>query len=78
MTLPGIEPGRKAISLIWCEKQASNNNNIYKINKERDKEGRDKLANLVEDEPKAPFSMATTPRCREGRYSIPRIAQLFP
>ena len=27
---------------------------------------------------KAPFSIATTPRCRRGRYSIPWIAQLCP
>ena len=26
----------------------------------------------------APFSIATTPRCRGGRYSIPRIAPLYP
>ena len=31
-----------------------------------------KLATIVEDDPKAPFSIATTPRCRGGRYSIPR------
>ena len=28
--------------------------------------------------PKSPFSIATTPRCREGRYSIPWIAPLYP
>ena len=33
---------------------------------------------LVEGDPKAPFSIATTPRCRGGRYSIPRIAPLYP
>ena len=37
-----------------------------------------KLATIVEDDPKAPFSIATTPRCRGGRYSIPRIAPLYP
>ena len=37
-----------------------------------------KLATIVEGEPKAPFSIATTPRCRGGRYSIPRIAPLYP
>ena len=36
------------------------------------------LATIVEGDPKAPFSIATTPRCREGRYSIPRIAPLYP
>ena len=37
-----------------------------------------KLVTLVEGEPKAPFSIATTPRCREGRYSFPWIATLYP
>ena len=29
-----------------------------------------KLAALVEGDQKAPFSIATTPRCKEGRYSL--------
>ena len=29
-----------------------------------------KMATLVEGDPKAPFSIATTPRCRGGRYSF--------
>ena len=29
-----------------------------------------KLATIVEGDPKAPFSIATTPRCRGGRYSF--------
>ena len=37
-----------------------------------------KLATIVEGDPKAPFSIATTRRCREGRYSIPWIAPLYP
>ena len=37
-----------------------------------------KLATIVEGDPKAPFSIATTPRCMGGRYSIPRIAPLYP
>ena len=36
-----------------------------------------KLVTVVESDPKAPFSKATTPRCREGRYSFPRIAPLY-
>ena len=36
------------------------------------------LATIVEGDPKAPFSIATTPRCRGGRYSIPWIAPLYP
>ena len=37
-----------------------------------------KLATLVEGDPKAPFSIATTPKCREGRFSIFWIAPLYP
>ena len=32
-----------------------------------------KLATIVEGDPKAPFSIATTPMCREGRYSFPGL-----
>ena len=32
---------------------------------------------LVKGNLKAPFSKATTPRCRRGCYSIPWIAPLF-
>ena len=31
------------------------------------------LATIVEGNPKAPFSIATTPRCRGGRYSFPGL-----
>ena len=34
------------------------------------------LATVVEGNTKAPFSIATTPRCRGGRYYFPCIAQL--
>ena len=37
-----------------------------------------KLATLVNGNPNAPFSIATTSRWRGGRYSIPRIASLYP
>ena len=37
-----------------------------------------KLATLVEGDPKAPFSIASTPKCRGRRYSIPWIALLYP
>ena len=36
------------------------------------------MATWVKRDPKAPFSIATTPKCRGGRYSIPRIAPLYP
>ena len=35
-----------------------------------------KLVTLVKGDPKAPFSIATTPSWRVGRYSIPWIAPL--
>ena len=37
-----------------------------------------KLATVVEGNPKAPFSVATTPRCWGGRYSFPWIVLLYP
>ena len=37
-----------------------------------------KLAAIVEGNPKAPLSIATTLRCREGHYSIPWNAPLYP
>ena len=36
-----------------------------------------KLATVVEGDPKAPFSIATTLRCKGGRYSFPRIFPLY-
>ena len=39
-------------------------------------ETRNKLT-LVKGDPKAPFSIATTPRCRGGRYSFLWIALLY-
>ena len=37
-----------------------------------------KWATLVESDPKAPFPITTTLRCRAGCYTIPRIAPLYP
>ena len=37
-----------------------------------------KLATVVEDDQKAPFSIATTPKCRGGCYSFPWITPLYP
>ena len=36
------------------------------------------LATLVEGDPKAPFSIATTVRCWGRHYFIPWIAPLYP
>ena len=32
----------------------------------------------LEGDPRAPVSIATTPRCRAGRYSFPKIVPLYP
>ena len=37
-----------------------------------------KLATVTVGDQKAPFSIATTPSCRGGRYSFPYIAPLYP
>ena len=37
-----------------------------------------KLATIVEGDPKAPFSIATTPSCRGGCYSFSWIVPLYP
>ena len=37
-----------------------------------------KLTSVVEGDLKAPFSIATTLRCRGGRYSFPCIVPLYP
>ena len=37
-----------------------------------------KLMTSVEGDPKAPFSIATTPRSKGGRYTFPWIAPLYP
>ena len=49
----------------------NNNNNNININIV-------KLATVVEGHPKAPFSIATTPRWRGGHYSFPWIAPIHP
>ena len=36
------------------------------------------MAPVVDGEPKLPFSIATTLKCRGGRYSFPWIAPLYP
>ena len=37
-----------------------------------------KLVTFVESDTRAPFSIATTPRCRGGRYSFLWMAPLYP
>ena len=36
------------------------------------------LVIVVEEDQKAPFSIATTPRCRGGHYPFPWFALLYP
>ena len=36
------------------------------------------MATVVEGDQKDSFSLATTPKYREGRYSFPRIAPFYP
>ena len=37
-----------------------------------------KLMTVVKGDPKAPFSITTTPRCKGGRYVFHWIAPLYP
>ena len=37
-----------------------------------------KLVTVVEGDPKAPFSVATTPTCKGGRFPFPWISPLYP
>ena len=50
---------------------------LFLLRKKKKKKKKKKLATLVEGDPKAPFSIATTPRFTGGRYSIPKIAPLY-
>ena len=58
------EEGR---SVLWPERCDYSSYNEYKK----------LLATVVEGDQKAPFSMATTPWCRVGRYFFPWIAPLY-
>ena len=60
----GLELGAFDVTLeISTNYSFRNNGKISKV----------KLATIVEGNPKAPFSIATTPRCRGGRYSFPGL-----
>ena len=66
-------------TVVWFKELLSNTNNCMVLN---DYfcfyVSKVKLAILVKGDPKVPFSIATTPRCRGGRYSITSIAPLHP
>ena len=66
----------QAENLLNSLERAAGGINLY-VNADK-MESVSKLATIVEGDPKAPFSIATTPRCRGGRYSIPWIAPLYP
>ena len=38
---------------------------------------KNKFVNVIEGDPKAPFSIATTSRCREGRYAFPGLTNFI-
>ena len=56
---------------IKIHNKISNQYHIRIIIMTHNKVSKVKLATIVEGNPKAPFSIATTPRCRGGRYSFP-------
>ena len=58
----------QTLLLIWCDAAQSY---FFFLNQV-------KQVNFVESDPKALFSIATTPRCKGGRYSFPWIALLYP
>ena len=50
---------------------------VWIDNKEERSEGLSKFGTVVEGEPKDPFSIDTTMKCRKGRHSFPWIAPLY-
>ena len=70
------EEDRRTYRLKRCGNNNKDEDNITKTL--NDKNSKKKLATVVEGNQKALFSIATTPMCREGRYSFPRIAPLYP
>ena len=52
--------------------------NMKKENKVNKEDLRDRCLTTVKSDPKAPFSIATTPRCRGWRHSFLWIAPLYP
>ena len=69
----------KVVSLVSdcsCLKIKIENQNSHRLKYTRS--NKINLVILVEGDPRAPFSIAITPGCRGGRYSIPRIASPYP
>ena len=65
----GLLHGRDTVSIFYSPNRLGSEGLVYTYKL---------LATLVEGDPKIPFSIATTQRCRGGRYSIPWIAPLYP
>ena len=71
---PGISDRTKAFRecslmfFLFCRNKTNYKKDVNKVN----------LATVVEVDQKAPFSIATTLSCREGSYSFPWIAPLYP
>ena len=51
---------------------------LFSVGKDNISQSINNLATAVEGNLKASFSIATTPRWRERRYSVPLIALLYP
>ena len=65
-------------STIDCDFNLGKATNLGEISKFKPVISKVKLVTVVEGDQKAPFSIATTPKCKGGRYSFPWIAPLYP
>ena len=59
------------------EKKQKRKDNKYMRKMDQHAHTTHKLATLVKDDPKAPFTIVTTPRCKGGCYSISWIAPIY-
>ena len=66
---PPFETGEKTLQL----KNINNSNNNSYNNNDYDNYKKKKLTTVVEGDPNAPFSIATTPKHKGGRYSFPGL-----
>ena len=66
------------INMIWFGWVLWDINNCRLYNVKFSLWSKVKLATVIEGAPKAPFSIASTPRYWRGLYSIPWIAPLYP
>ena len=63
----------------WRERKSGNSVRFVRLGDDDDDDDDiKKLATIVEGDLKVPFSLATTPMCRRGRYSFHWIAPLYP